>query len=200
MSHFRVGLTGGVATGKSTVTQLFRQLNITVIDADELARPLLNINSPIYNQLLSRTGEAYLLPNGEFDRKALRELIFTDSESKLFLEQLMHPVIRQLLLEAAEEAESNYCILSVPLLIESKMQDLVDRIAVIDISPSLQLARLMARDHISENLALDMISQQATREARLRYADDIIDNSQSEQYLLAQVNALHTHYSQLAQA
>ncbi len=196
---FKVGLTGGVASGKSTVTELFQQLGITVIDADMIARGLLNKNTDSYRQVIKHFGHDVLMENGDIDRAWLRARIFSDRNAKQALENIIHPQVRQQMLAAVSECDAPYCILSVPLLVEAQMQDLVDRIVVVDADEKTQLSRLMARDNISQSEAVKMLQSQCQRAQRFTVADDIIDNSQTIDSLRPQVEQLHQQYLELAE-
>lgn len=196
---FKVGLTGGVASGKSTVTELFQQLGITVIDADMIARGLLNKNTDSYRQVIKHFGHDVLMENGDIDRAWLRARIFSDRNAKQALENIIHPQVRQQMLAAVSECDAPYCILSVPLLVEAQMQDLVDRIVVVDADEKTQLSRLIARDNISQSEAVKMLQGQCQRAQRLAVADDIIDNSQTIDSLRPQVEQLHQQYLELAE-
>lgn len=195
---FKVGLTGGIASGKSTVSRLFADLGITIIDADKIARDLVDINQPCYDQIVSRFGADIVLANQQLDRQKLRHLIFHDQNAKEDLEAILHPVIRRQLLIQSDTATSPYCILSIPLLIEAKMTELVDRILVIDSSVEIQLSRLCERDKITADEALRVINSQTSSQQRLLYADDIIVNNTSAKSLTKQVAELHKTYCNLA--
>lgn len=196
---FKVGLTGGIASGKSTVTTLFHELGATVIDADVIARNLLAKNTPCYKQVITLFGDKVLQDNGEINRAWLRTRIFNDVEAKQALESIIHPEVRRQMLAAAAACESPYCILSVPLLVEAQMQDLVDRVVVVDVDEETQLSRLMLRDNISATEARKMLENQCLRAERLAIADDIIDNSDNLAALNPQLRQLHEMYLKLAQ-
>lgn len=196
---FKVGLTGGVASGKSTVTTLFHKLGATVIDADVIARNLLAKNTSCYQQVVAAFGDEVLLDNGEINRTWLRTRIFNDLTAKQALESIIHPEVRRQMLAAAAACQSPYCILSVPLLVEAQMQDLVDRIVVIDVDEETQLSRLIVRDNISEAEARKMLENQCQRAERLAVADDIIDNSGKLASLNPQLRQLHEQYLKLAE-
>ncbi|BDZ73459.1 dephospho-CoA kinase [Methylophaga marina] len=196
---FKVGLTGGVASGKSTVTNLFHdQYQIDVIDADKIAHNLLVKNSSCYHEVVETFGESVLLDNGEINRRYLRERIFREAAAKQQLEAILHPVIRQQLFSEAEHATSAYCILSVPLLIEVGLHREVDRVCVIDVSEDVQLARLISRDKLSTETAIAMIKNQCDRAVRLQHADDIINNNDSKDSLAHQVAKLHELFLKFA--
>lgn len=195
---FKVGLTGGIASGKSTVSDLFSELGITIIDADKIARDLVEINQPCYQQIVSRFGTDILLDNLQLDRQKLRHIIFHDERAKKELEAILHPTIRQQLEIQSDLALSPYCILSIPLLIEANMTSIVDRTLVIDTSSEIQLSRLCDREKIPADEALRMINSQVSRQQRLRYADDIVINNDSVDALKDQVKTLHKTYTNLA--
>jgi dephospho-CoA kinase len=196
---FKVGLTGGVASGKSTVTSLFHdKYQIDIIDADRIAHALLSQGSPCYIEVVDTFGKSVLLENGEINRRYLRERIFHEPSAKQQLEAILHPAIHQQLLSKAESASSPYCILSVPLLIEVGMHKEVDRVCVIDVSENTQLERLTSRDKVSTETALGMINSQCDRQVRLQYADDIINNNDSVDSLAHQVAQLHELYLNFA--
>jgi dephospho-CoA kinase len=195
---FKVGLTGGVASGKTTISKLFSALGVPIIDADVIARQLLNKGSDSYHAVFDIFGQQVLLANGDINRAWLRDRIFSDAGAKQQLEAIIHPRVRQMMLEQAEQCRQPYCILSIPLLTEAAMQDLVDRILVINTDPATQVARLTARDHISTAQARQMLAGQAKPEQRLAIADDVIDNNGSTEALTPLVSQLHQHYLRLA--
>lgn len=195
---FKIGLTGGVASGKTSVSDRFAELGIEVIDADVIARDLLKPDTGCYQQVVNEFGKQVLLDSSEINRSWLREHIFSDPEAKTALEAIIHPAVRQALLAGSENVASPYCVMSVPLLIEAEMQSLVDRIVVVDVPPELQLERLIQRDRIAPKHAQAMLDAQASREQRLAFADDVIDNSQSLDELDQQIEKLHQHYLKLA--
>jgi dephospho-CoA kinase len=196
---FCVGLTGGIASGKSTVTHYFEQLSVPVIDADQIARDLLSsVDSPCYQAVRLAFSSGVLNDDDTINRSWLREQIFNDKDKKQRLETILHPAIRKTLLEQASKITTPYCILSIPLLVEAHMQPLVDRILVIDASVDQQRARLLQRDGISEDLASQMIKQQAEPNLRLSYADDILNNHGDKSQIEQQVKMLHKRYRSLA--
>jgi dephospho-CoA kinase len=196
---FCVGLTGGIASGKSTVSHYFEQLSVPVIDADQIARDLLSsVDSPCYQAVRLAFGSGVLNDDDTINRSWLREQIFNDKDKKQRLETILHPAIRKTLLEQASKITTPYCILSIPLLVEAHMQPLVDRILVIDASVDQQRARLLQRDGMSEDLASQMIKQQAEPNLRLSYADDILNNHGDKSQIEQQVKMLHKRYRSLA--
>lgn len=195
---FKIGLTGGIASGKSTVCQLFAQHGIPIIDADIIAKQLVEPKQAAYNEIIQTFGEHSCLENGQLNRHYLRQLIFSDSKAKQQLETILHPRIRQQLFQQSNAKDSPYCILAIPLLIEANMTPLVDRVLVIDIDLASQLHRLCERDNVSTDEARLIINSQVSREQRLSYADDIILNNDTPEQLTKQVNNLHEKYLSLA--
>jgi len=194
----KVGLTGGIASGKSTVSQLFSTLGIDIIDADLIAHQLVEPGQDCLDKITQTFGENFLLNNGELDRHQLRQLIFSDPEAKQQLEAILHPKIRQQLIIQSNNSSSPYCILSVPLLIEAKMASLVNRILVIEIDADEQLKRLCQRDDISKSQAVDIVVAQSSSLQRTSMADDIIINNNSIEKLNVVVESLHKKYLDLA--
>ena len=186
-----VGLTGGIASGKTTISELFASLGAAVIDTDVISRSLLDQNQQGYKQVLQKFGESILLENGEIDRRQLRSLIFNNEELKLWLESVLHPLIRKISQQKiAEINNADYVILVVPLLFESNYTSLVDRVLAVDCDKAIQVNRLTSRDNIDNELAEKMIAQQMPNENRVRLADDIIVNNGSETELITQIRNL----------
>lgn len=198
-----VGLTGGVGSGKSTIANLFAELNVPIIDADIVAREVVAKGSALLEQITQHFGQHILKEDGELDRAALREIIFADPEQKLWLNNLLHPAIRQAMLHQLQQQTSPYVLWVVPLLIENNLTKQCDRILVIDVREDIQLQRVMQRDNNHINLVKQIIAAQVTREERLAVADDIIDNSadltENLPHLTAQVRSLHQKYLTLSQ-
>jgi len=194
----RIGLTGGIASGKSSVSELFSRRGIPVVDTDIISRQLLDIDQPGYLQVVNHFGRGILLKNQHIDRLQLRRLVFNNKEDKKWLEAMLHPVIyhktRQLI-ETNNTAA--YVIVVIPLLFESDFGTLVDRVLVIDCSAETQVRRLLARDNIDLALANQMLAEQWSNKDRLAQADDIIDND-TDLDLDRQVTNLHTQYLALA--
>lgn len=195
---FKVGLTGGVACGKTTISDRFAELGVEIIDADVIARELLEQGSDCYAQVVGLFGQQVLLESAEINRSWLRDRIFSDAKAKQALESIIHPAVRLAIAETNENCASDYCIVSVPLLIEANMQTLVDRILVVDLPPEQQLDRLMQRDKISLKQAQAMLAGQCSRAQRLSFADDIIDNSQPVSALNEQIRILHENYLRMS--
>ena len=193
-----IGLTGGIGSGKSTVTAIFESLGVSVIDTDLIARQVVEPGQPGLQQIIEHFGSAILTKDGQLDRAALRRIIFTNAEEKSALENILHPLIRKTALKRINELHTAYCILCVPLLIESGWQDLVDRILVIDTTPELQLERASQRDRIPEAAIKAIMQSQVERSTRLQQADDVITNTGTVAKLRHQVESLHQRYLELA--
>ncbi|NUF49771.1 dephospho-CoA kinase [Gilliamella sp. ESL0250] len=189
-----VALSGGIASGKSTIADLFAQLGVPIIDADLIARQVVQVGSDAFNQIVKHFSQEILLANGELDRSQLREIIFNNDHERLWLNHLLHPIIQQETQKQIAMQSTTYVIWVVPLLIENNLHTLADRVLIIDAPESLQLARLVKRDNISESLAKKMILSQVSLKKRLSYADDIIVNDDNLVSLTAQVNLLHQQY------
>lgn len=195
---FKVGLTGGVASGKSTVSRLFSAHGVAVFDADDISRELVEPGMPCYREIVSYFGNASLMPDQTLNRSWLRENVFTNVRHRQQLEQILHPAIKQQLRIRADNCQSAYCILSVPLLIETGLQTLVDRILVIDCAETLQMQRLLQRPGIDTRMAEAIIASQTTRTQRLSFADDLIRNEDNVEALAVAVEHLHLKYLKLA--
>ncbi len=176
----RIGLTGGIASGKSTVAKLFIDKGIDVIDADQLARELVVPGQAAWREILETFGPEMINTDGTLNRKALRGRIFSDKAARQRLESILHPRIRKLLLERAALSKSPYALLVIPLLVEKGWQKWLDNVIVVDCSPETQIRRLIARDHIDEGEAQAILNTQATRAQRLAVADAIIHNEDGD--------------------
>ena len=196
--RLRIGLTGGIASGKSTVARRFAELGVPVIDADEIARAVVEPGQPGLAEVLRRFGAGVLAPNGGLDRRALREQIYSDSSKRRDRERILHPLIRAEMERQAQAARGPYLVMAIPLLVESGLRDRVDRVLVVDAGEAAQVARLMARDGGSEEQARSILAAQASRTARLQAADDVLDNRGSEADLRLAVDALHQRFLGLA--
>ncbi len=196
---FSVGLTGGIASGKTTVSNLFEALGVPVIDTDVISRKLLEPGELAYRQACAQFGKGILLPNGEIDRASLRKIVFSDRNQKSWLEAMLHPLIYQRSHDAmVEHSRADYVLLVVPLLFETNFQSLVDRILVVDCPAEQQIRRLIKRDGIDEELAHNILAQQLGNSDRVARAHDIIDNRDDSVDLASQVAALHQSYLQLS--
>ena len=193
-----VGLTGGIGSGKSTVSAIFESLGTPVIDADQLARQLVEPGQPALDEIRNTFGERCITPDGGLDRAFMRQRAFSNNEEKHKLEAILHPKIRTRIHSWIDTLDSPYCIVVIPLLLESRQTDLVDRILVVDTSENEQLKRVAARDRLTHNVILKIMDAQADRETRLMAADDIIENSSDLASLESQVKALHSYYLEIS--
>ncbi|NNF50902.1 MAG: dephospho-CoA kinase [Gammaproteobacteria bacterium] len=194
----RVGLTGGIASGKSLVADSFARLGIQVIDADEISHALLAPGAPLLASIREEFGSEIFDPNGELNRSRLRRLVFDSESCRRRLEAILHPAILKELNAAAESAEGPYLIMVIPLLVEVGAADMVGRVLVVDCTVDTQIERLIGRDGIDLALARSMVAAQATREERIALADDIIDNNGSPEETDRMVATLDSFYRQLA--
>ena len=197
-TRLRIGLTGGIASGKSTVAQRFSVLGVPVIDADEAARAVVAPGRPGLAQIVDTFGAGILTAEQQLDRRALRDLIFADPPSRKTLERILHPLIRAEMERGAADAPGPYLVLAIPLLVEGGNQYRIDRILVVDVDPELQLARLMARDSTTPEQARAILAAQASRGERLKAAHDVLENAGTLAELRCAVDALHARYLLLA--
>jgi dephospho-CoA kinase len=193
-----VVLTGGIAAGKSAVSECFARLGAAVVDTDVIARELVQAGQPLLAEIVAAFGPGFLDPGGQLDRQRMRELIFTDPDSKQKLEAILHPAIGKAVQQRLGTLDADYCILVVPLLAESGSYRWADRVLVVDVDEETQIARVMARDRISRAQAQAILGAQASRQQRLALADDVIDNQGSLEQLDQAVAALHARYLRLA--
>lgn len=193
----RVGLTGGIASGKSTVAELFAALGAQVIDTDAVAREVVRPGSPGLAAIERTFGAEFVTPAGELDRQRMRAAVFADPERRRQLEGILHPLIRKRTLELAAASEGPYVLIAVPLLVETGFGELVDRVLVVDCPESLQLERLMRRDGIDADAARAILAAQVDRRTRLDAADDVVDNGGDLDSTRRQVETLHAGYLKL---
>ncbi len=197
---FIVGLTGGIGCGKSTVARHFIELGIPCIDADQTARDVVQPGEPALAAIAQHFGPAVIQPDGTLDRRRLREQVFTEPSARTWLNNLLHPLIRERMLQQCQQAQGPYCLLMVPLLFENHLQSLVQRTLVVDVDETTQIRRTMLRDNTSEQQVRAIIAAQCPRQQRLELADDVLSNGDEitpEQRRQA-VSALHQQYLQLA--
>ncbi len=193
-----VGLTGGIASGKSLVASAFERLGVTVVDADQVAREIVEAGQPALEEIIRRFGADIVDGNGGLIRRKLRHIVFDDPNARIDLESITHPRIRQELARQRDACTADYCMLVVPLLVKSRMTDLVDRVLVIDAPENVQLERLVARDDIDDDLARKMIAAQDARDERLAAADDVLINTGPRKDIADLAAALHAGYARLA--
>ncbi|USD64857.1 dephospho-CoA kinase [Vibrio sp. SCSIO 43136] len=192
---FIVGLTGGIASGKTTVANLFAErYGIDLIDADIVAREVVEPGSEGLKQIAAHFGPDVIQTDGNLDRAKLRECIFSDPEQKTWLNALLHPMIRQRMQEQMAQVSSPYGLLVVPLLIENDLTSMTDRVLVVDVDRKLQLQRTMQRDNVSAEQVKAILASQCSREQRLAKADDVITNQGSSEQLVTQIEKLHQNY------
>ena len=189
-----VALTGGIGSGKSTVAQAFARLGITIIDADIIARQVVEPNTPALKAIENHFGPAIISADGTLNRRKLRECIFSDSAEKLWLNALLHPIIHQETQRQIAAARSPYVLWVVPLLVENQLHNKADRVLVIDVSPETQIQRTVTRDRVSREQAEQILAAQATRAQRLAVADDVIDNNGAPDAIASDVARLHEQY------
>ena len=197
---FRVALTGGIASGKSTVANLFAELGVPLIDTDVIAREVVEPGRPALAAIVAAFGPGVLDAQGCLDRRRMRERIFADPAAKQRLEAILHPAIRAEMERQSRMAGGRYQVLVIPLLAESGRRDHVDRVLLVDVPEALQVERLALRDGVSREQAEAALNAQATRAERLAIADDVIQNAGRVDELKQQVRALHEKYLQFATA
>ena len=197
---FIVGLTGGIGSGKSTVTECFEQLGIFVVDADILAREVVEPGTASLASIAQKFGNGILEENGGLNRAMLRKIVFADSTKKAWLEKLLHPAIRDLMLSRLQASPSPYTLLVSPLLLETDQHKLANRILVVDVPVKTQLERTGKRDGSDEATIKSIINSQIGRAERLSAADDVISNDQTTGTLPARVLPLHKKYLELSEA
>jgi dephospho-CoA kinase len=195
---FRVGLTGGIASGKSTVAKFFAALSVPIIDTDQVAREVVEPGQPPLERLVERFGRTILTPDGHLDRPKLREIVFSDPKARADLEALTHPAIGTAMQAWSAAAGGPYQILIIPLLVEKNLASQVDRVLVVDCDEELQIRRLQARDGSTIEQARAILNAQTSRTARLKSAHDVIQNEGDLSAVRDQVSALHTRYLELA--
>ena len=195
---FRIGLTGGIASGKSFVAEHFAQLGVPVIDTDEIAREVVAPGQSGLEAISDEFGPGVLTARGELDRTALRDRVFAKDGDRRRLEAILHPLIRERVLEISASAGGPYQLIVVPLLIETNFQRLMDRVLVVDCPESTQRERLIGRDDDNPDQVDRIMSAQLSRDDRLASADDVIDNAGSREHTRRQIEALHRQYLGLA--
>jgi len=196
----RVAITGGIGSGKSTVSSIFQSIGVPVIDTDNISRTLVKSGEPCLDAIIDEFGEDLLVSTGEIDRHKLRTIIFNDSEAKKKLEDILHTEIYQEIERLASNIDHPYCLVAVPLLVETQATEKFDRILLVDVPEEIQLTRASKRDKASKKSISDIINTQASRAQRLKYADDIIDNNVNIEELKGAVVKLHDQYLKLAKS
>jgi dephospho-CoA kinase len=193
-----VALTGGIASGKSVITDLFEKLGAEIIDTDLISRELVEPGSPLLKKITELFGDEVLDQSKALDRTKLRQRVFNNSDERIALEELLHPAIRQHVYERIAASDADYVIVAIPLLTETRYPYELDRILVVDTPLQQQLARLVERDKLSEETAMKIVAAQSDRETRLAVADDVIINDGSIDALKKKVLELHKNYTHLS--
>ena len=195
---FKLGLTGGIGSGKTSVCKVFAEQGIDIIEADDVSREVVLPGSPCLGEIAAKFGRGFILEDGNLDRAKLRQRIFSSQDDKSWLESLLHPAIRARIIEKLDEASSDYCILSSPLFFETGQKPLVDRVLVVDVPKEVQLERASSRDNVNPSQIEAIIASQISREDRLSQADDIIDNSGDFDATRLAAIELHKRYIEFA--
>jgi len=191
---YKVGLTGGIGSGKSTICDLFKYYATPIIDADEIAHALVMPGKKALSQISECFGQSYITDAGVLNRVLLRKIVFNDAEKKQQLESIMHPLIYAEIEQQLSLLTDDYCIIAIPLLIETKMQALVEHILVVDCTMEMQINRVKLRDQLNDTQIMTIINSQACRAERLTHADSVIYNTQDTGYLNHQVDKLHQKF------
>ena len=194
----RIGLTGGIASGKSAVADMFAELGIPVIDTDVIAREVVAPGQSALDEIRQHFGDEMIDGDGALNRVAMRELVFADDDARRDLESILHPLIGAETRRQAEAASGPYQLIVVPLLAGSPLRQFVDRVLVVDCDEETQVRRLIERDDETRDQAQRILAAQASREERLAIADDVIDNSGSLEATQAEVSRLDSYYRELA--
>ncbi|HHQ4629485.1 dephospho-CoA kinase [Aeromonas hydrophila] len=190
-----VAITGGIGSGKTTVANQFAELGIEVVDADVIAREVVEPGTPALAAIAAHFGSDVITPDGQLDRRRLRERVFTDQQAKGWLNALLHPLIRTEMQHQCAAARSPYCLLVVPLLVENRLTALANRVLVIDVDEATQIERTCRRDGVSREQAQAVLAAQASRAQRLAAADDVLDNQNgTPEAIKSRILALHETY------
>ncbi len=190
-----VAITGGIGSGKTTVANQFAELGIEVVDADVIARKVVEPGTPALAAIAAHFGSEVIAPDGQLDRRRLRERVFTDPQAKDWLNALLHPLIRTEMQRQCAAARSPYCLLVVPLLVENRLTALANRVLVIDVDEATQIERTCRRDGVSHEQAQAILAAQASRAERLAAADDVLDNQNATpEAIKSRILALHETY------
>ena len=189
-----VGVTGGIGSGKTAVTDFFAAKGITVVDADIAARVVVDPGKPALSAIAGRHGKDILQKDGSLNRRKLRDIIFQDDAERVWLEELLHPLIREEIVLELGQAESDYVVFVSPLMIETSQKELVDRLIVVDVSVETQITRCTQRDNMSREQAEAIIRKQSSRQEKLIAADDVVDNEGTLKTLYQQLERLHHKY------
>ena len=195
-----VAVTGGIGSGKSTVCEAFARFGVGSIDTDQIAREVVVPGEPGFEAVVRAFGTSVLDAEGALDRRRVKSMVFADPTLREQLEAILHPLIRARVEQLVHEVEAPYCLVCIPLLTEGTENALVDRVLVVDCPEELQIERVVSRDDLTEREVLAIMHTQASREERLKIADDVIYNDGNREELTGPVSTLHETYSQLALA
>ncbi|MCG3884657.1 dephospho-CoA kinase [Photobacterium leiognathi] len=194
-----IGLTGGIGSGKTTVANLFADTyGIDIVDADIVAREVVEPNTFGLNAIIEKCGKEILLEDGTLNRAKLRDAIFSQPELKTWLNNLLHPLIREKMQQDINQSQSPYCLLVVPLMVENNLQTMTNRLLVVDVDEQVQIERTQQRDNVSVEQIKNILASQASREQRLDAADDVITNNGDNKALVSQVEQLHLQYLKMS--
>lgn len=198
MSKLIIGLTGGIGSGKTTVADIFAEYDIDIIDADVVAREVVEPGTPALEQIAEHFGAEFILSDGNLDRAKLRDKIFSTPDDKQWLNSLLHPLIRETMNEQCLQAKSSYCFLVAPLLIENSIHKAVDKVLVVDVKPETQISRTTTRDNNTTEQVQKILDSQVDRDTRLAHADFVINNDDcSVDELKNQIELLHREFLKL---
>ena len=197
-SPYRIAVTGGIGSGKSTVAALFSDLGAPIIDSDIIAKELSKANTPVFKKIIDEFGETFLNEHNELNRKKLRDFIFQNDDAKVALENILHPEIYKAIDTQISQINYPYCLIIVPLLLETKKTAQFDHVLLIDVPEETQIERAAYRDNTSSEQIERIISSQTSRKDRLQYADDVIDNTIEMTELKMIINNLHSRYLDLS--
>lgn len=198
MSHWVLGVTGGIGAGKTAITNQLQVWGIEIVDADVIAREVVALGKPALAEITARFGEDILLADSNLDRAKLRDIIFAEPSQKEWLNNLLHPIIRQSIIDALSQSTSAYVVLSAPLLFENGLQKYCDHTLLVDVPVEVQLARTSKRDNVDAAQVNAIIAAQMSRQEKRSLADDIIDNSGALEQTLITLKQLHSEYLQKA--
>lgn len=190
----KIGLTGGIGSGKSLVSDTFASIGVPVIDTDLISREVLRPGSETLLQLANKLGQSILSADGSLRRRKLKESMFKHASTRNVVDSIVHPAIKTVMLQDIDKLQTGYCIVVIPLLIEKNWQNLVDRILLVNTPRELRIQRVLARDQLSRENIMKILRSQATDSERLAYADDIINNDSDPAYVIEQVKLLHQKY------
>lgn len=193
-----VGLTGGIGSGKTSVANIFRELHVPVLDADQIGRDLIKIGQPSYLATIDHFGNSIVNKDQTINRAKLKSIIFESKEERAWLEQLLHPLIISELKKKIASIDSEYVVIEIPLLFEANLEEAIDRILVIDCNEQFQIDRIMKRDGIPKEAVQSIIASQISRTNRLARAHDVINNEGEQSELRKEINDLHQYYRELA--